>query len=50
MPEFLLLNGTIYWGRVSATLPPHVNINYLEMMPSCQAFGPLAVRRANAAS
>jgi 3-hydroxy acid dehydrogenase/malonic semialdehyde reductase len=36
-----------YWV---ATLPPHVNINYLEMMPSCQAFGPLAVRRANAAS
>lgn len=28
-----------------ATLPEHVNINRLEMMPTCQASGPLAVHR-----
>ena len=28
-----------------ATLPPHVNINAIEMMPVCQAFAPLAVHR-----
>ncbi|MGH7757465.1 MAG: SDR family NAD(P)-dependent oxidoreductase, partial [Vulcanimicrobiaceae bacterium] len=28
-----------------ATRPPHVNINSLQMMPECQAFGPLAVKR-----
>ncbi|MCX7218082.1 MAG: SDR family oxidoreductase [Burkholderiales bacterium] len=33
---------TAYW---IATLPPHVNINYIEMMPTCQGFGPLNVRR-----
>lgn len=33
---------TAYW---IATLPPHVNINYIEMMPTCQAFGPFAVKR-----
>ena len=33
---------TVYW---IATLPPHVNINYLEMMPVCQSFGPLVVER-----
>lgn len=33
-----------YW---IATLPAHVNINYIEMMPSCQAFGPLNVKRAS---
>lgn len=27
-------------------LPPHVNINRLEMMPTCQAPGPLAIKRA----
>jgi 3-hydroxy acid dehydrogenase/malonic semialdehyde reductase len=27
-------------------LPPHVNINRIEMMPTCQASGPLAVKRA----
>jgi 3-hydroxy acid dehydrogenase/malonic semialdehyde reductase len=32
-----------YWV---ATLPAHVNINYLEMMPTCQAFAPLAVKRS----
>lgn len=31
-----------YW---IATLPAHVNINYIEMMPSCQASGPLNVVR-----
>lgn len=33
---------TAYW---IATLPPHVNINYIEMMPACQGFGPLLVQR-----
>ncbi len=33
-----------YW---IATLPPHVNINYIEMMPSCQGFGPFAIKRNN---
>jgi len=28
-----------------ATLPAHVNINYLELMPTCQGFGPLNVKR-----
>jgi len=32
----------IYWA---ATLPAHVNINVIEMMPTCQASGPLAVHR-----
>jgi 3-hydroxy acid dehydrogenase/malonic semialdehyde reductase len=27
-------------------LPPHMNINRMEMMPTCQAPGPLAVRRS----
>ncbi len=31
-----------YWV---ATLPPHVNINFLEMMPTCQACGPLMIKR-----
>lgn len=31
-----------YW---IATLPPHVNINYMEMMPTCQGFGPLIIKR-----
>ena len=26
-------------------LPPHVNVNKLEMMPTCQAPGPLAIKR-----
>nr|WP_315486897.1 SDR family NAD(P)-dependent oxidoreductase [uncultured Undibacterium sp.] len=34
---------TAYW---IATLPPHVNINYIEMMPMCQGFGPLAIQRS----
>jgi len=31
-----------YW---IATLPAHVNINYIEMMPACQGFGPLNIVR-----
>lgn len=34
---------TVYWV---STLPAHVNINTLQMMPVCQANGPLAVHRA----
>lgn len=33
---------TAFW---IATLPPHVNINYIEMMPTCQGFGPFAIKR-----
>ena len=33
---------TAYW---IATLPAHVNINHLEMMPICQGYGPLAIKR-----
>ena len=29
-----------------ASRPAHVNINSLQLMPVCQAFGPLAVKRA----
>lgn len=32
-----------YWV---ATLPAHVNINQIEMMPVCQGFAPFAVRRS----
>eukprot|EP00669_Euglena_mutabilis_P000545 TRINITY_DN10772_c0_g1_i1.p1 TRINITY_DN10772_c0_g1~~TRINITY_DN10772_c0_g1_i1.p1 ORF type:complete len:152 (+),score=55.57 TRINITY_DN10772_c0_g1_i1:216-671(+) len=32
------------------TRPPHVNVNRLELMPTCQAFGPLAVVRQAAAA
>jgi 3-hydroxy acid dehydrogenase/malonic semialdehyde reductase len=31
-----------YWV---ATLPPHVNINHIEMMPTCQGYGSLAIKR-----
>lgn len=34
-----------YW---IATLPPHVNINYIEMMPTCQGFGPMVIKRNSA--
>ena len=34
--------ATAYW---IATLPPHVNINHIEMMPTCQGYGPLAIKR-----
>ena len=33
---------TAYW---IATLPPHVNINSIELMPTCQGFSPFNVRR-----
>jgi 3-hydroxy acid dehydrogenase/malonic semialdehyde reductase len=33
---------TAYW---IATLPPHVNINNIEMMPTCQGYGPLTIKR-----
>lgn len=33
---------TVHWV---ATVPAHVNINNLQMMPVCQAFGPLAIHR-----
>ena len=33
---------TAYW---IATLPPHVNINLIEMMPTCQGYGPLTIKR-----
>jgi NADP-dependent 3-hydroxy acid dehydrogenase YdfG len=36
---------TAYW---IATLPAHININYIEMMPMCQGFGPLAIQRKTA--
>ncbi|MCU6435646.1 SDR family NAD(P)-dependent oxidoreductase [Undibacterium sp. Jales W-56] len=31
-----------YWV---ATLPPHVNINYIEMLPTCQGFGGFNIKR-----
>lgn len=33
---------TAYW---IATLPAHVNINHIELMPTCQGFGPLLIKR-----
>lgn len=33
---------TAFW---IATLPPHVNINYLELMPTCQGFSPFTIKR-----
>jgi 3-hydroxy acid dehydrogenase/malonic semialdehyde reductase len=33
---------SVFWA---ATLPPHVNINRIELMPTTQSFGPLAVER-----
>jgi len=33
---------TAYW---IATLPEHININSIEMMPSCQGFSPFTVKR-----
>ena len=33
---------TAYW---IATLPPHVNINAIEMMPTCQGYGPFNIKR-----
>ncbi|WLI90370.1 SDR family NAD(P)-dependent oxidoreductase [Massilia sp. R2A-15] len=34
--------ATAFW---IATLPPHININFIEMMPTCQGYGPLAIKR-----
>ena len=34
---------TVAWV---VSLPRHVNINRVEMMPTCQASGPLAIKRA----
>ena len=31
-----------YWV---ATLPPHININGIEMMPTCQGFSPFTIKR-----
>jgi 3-hydroxy acid dehydrogenase/malonic semialdehyde reductase len=33
----------VFW---SASLPAHVNINRIEMMPACQASGPFAIHRS----
>ncbi len=33
---------TAYW---IATLPPHININTIEMMPTCQGFSPFTIKR-----
>ena len=33
---------TAYW---IATLPAHININRIEMMPTCQGYGPLNIKR-----
>jgi len=33
---------TAFW---IATLPPHVNVNSIELMPTCQGFSPFSVRR-----
>jgi 3-hydroxy acid dehydrogenase/malonic semialdehyde reductase len=35
---------SVYWA---ATLPPHVNINTIELMPTAQSFAPFQVARAN---
>ncbi|GHU05787.1 NAD(P)-dependent oxidoreductase [Betaproteobacteria bacterium] len=35
-----------YWV---ATLPPHVNINHIEMMPTCQGYGSLNIKRTTKA-
>lgn len=37
--------GIILWA---ATLPAHVNINRVEVMPVCQAWGPMIIHRDNA--
>jgi 3-hydroxy acid dehydrogenase/malonic semialdehyde reductase len=36
---------TAYW---IATLPPHINVNSIEMMPTCQGFSPFNIKRAQA--
>ena len=34
---------TAYW---IATLPPHINVNSIEMMPTCQGFSPFNIKRS----
>lgn len=34
--------GSVYWA---ATLPPHVNVNVIELMPAAQSFAPFQVSR-----
>ena len=34
--------NTAFWV---ATLPPHININQIEMMPTCQGFSPFTIKR-----
>jgi 3-hydroxy acid dehydrogenase/malonic semialdehyde reductase len=34
--------NTAFW---IATLPPHININNIEMMPTCQGFSPFNIKR-----
>jgi 3-hydroxy acid dehydrogenase/malonic semialdehyde reductase len=34
---------TAYW---IATLPPHINVNSIEMMPTCQGFAPFNIKRS----
>ncbi|SFM85306.1 SDR family NAD(P)-dependent oxidoreductase [Rugamonas rubra] len=34
--------NTAYW---IATLPPHININNIEIMPTCQGFSPFTIKR-----
>jgi NADP-dependent 3-hydroxy acid dehydrogenase YdfG len=36
--------GSVYWA---ATLPPHVNVNTIELMPVAQSFAPFQVARDN---
>lgn len=38
---------TVFWV---ASLPAHVNINHIEMMPTCQGFSPFAIKRTLPAS
>ncbi|MEC5163034.1 MULTISPECIES: SDR family oxidoreductase [unclassified Janthinobacterium] len=33
---------TAYW---IATLPPHINVNNIELMPTCQGFSPFSIKR-----
>ena len=37
---------TAWW---IATLPPHININQLELMPTCQGYGSIAIKRSTPA-
>jgi 3-hydroxy acid dehydrogenase/malonic semialdehyde reductase len=34
---------TAYWV---ATLPPHINVNLIELMPTCQGFSPFNIKRS----